>query len=96
MLNTVRFMEEFIKSQIIKEFGAKMVLMENKHLTNLNDDKSILSMCSVEDHEDIKKFALTQVRYLNEIDRTIEVYNLMGIISLLNDGRIIITEYDMQ
>ena len=96
MLNTVRFMEEFIKSQIIKEFGAKMVLMDNKHLTNLNDDKSILSMCSVEDHEDIKKFALTQVRYLNEIDRTIEVYNLMGIISLLNDGRIIITEYDMQ
>lgn len=96
MLNTVRFMEEFIKSQIIKEFGAKMVLMENKHLTNLNDDKSILSMCSVEDHEDIKKFALTGVRYLNEIDRTIEVYNLMGIISLLNDGRIIITEYDMQ
>lgn len=96
MLNTVRFMEEFIKSQIIKEFGAKMVLMENKHLTNLNDDKSILSMCSVEDHEDIKKFALTQVRYLNEIERTIEVYNLMGIISLLNDGRIIITEYDMQ
>ena len=96
MLNTVRFMEEFIKSQIIKEFGAKMVLMENKHLTNLNDDKPILSMCSVEDHEDIKKFALTQVRYLNEIDRTIEVYNLMGIISLLNDGRIIITEYDMQ
>ena len=96
MLNTVRFMEEFIKSQIIKEFGAKMVLMENKHLTNLNDDKSILSMCTVEDHEDIKKFALTQVRYLNEIDRTIEVYNLMGIISLLNDGRIIIAEYDMQ
>ena len=96
MLNTVRFMEEFIKSQIIKEFGAKMVLVENKHLINLNDDNSILTMCSVEDHEDIKKFALTQVRYLNEIDRTIEVYNLMGIISLLNDGRIIITEYDMQ
>ena len=96
MLNTVTFMEEFIKSQIIKEFAAKMVLMENKHLTNLNDDKSFLSMCSVEEHEDIKKFALTQVRYLNEIDRTIEVYNLMGIISLLNDGRIIITEYDMQ
>ena len=96
MLNTVRFMEEFIKSQIIKEFGAKMILMENKHLTPLNDNNTILSMCNVEDHEDIKKFALTQVRYLNEFDLTIEIYNLMGIISLLNDGRIIITEYDMQ
>lgn len=96
MLNTVRFMEEFIKLEIIKEFAAKMILMENKHLTMLNDNKSILSMCSVDGHEDIKKFALTQVRYLNEIDRTIEVYNLMGIISLLNDGRVIVTEYDIQ
>ena len=96
MLNTVRFMEEYIKLEIIKEFTAKMILMENKHLTPLNDNKSILSMCSVEDHEDIKKFALTQVRYLNEVDRTIEIYNLMGIISILNDGRVIVTEYDMQ
>ena len=95
MLNTVRFMEEYIKLEIIKEFGAKMVLLENKHLTPLENDNCVLSMCNLEDHDEIKKFALTQVRYLNEFDLTIEIYNLMGIISLLNDGRIIITEYDM-
>lgn len=94
MLNTVRFMEEFIKSQIIKEFAAKMVLLENKHLSPLENDNCVLSMCNVEDHDEIKKFALTQIRYLNEIERKIEVYDLMGIISLLNDGRIIITEYE--
>ena len=94
MLNTVRFMEEFIKSQIIKEFGAKMVLMENKHLTSLENDNCVLSMCNFEDHEEIKKFALTQIRYLNEVERKIEIYDLMGIISLFNDGRIIITEYE--
>ena len=94
MLNTVRFMEEFIKLQIIKEFGAKMVLMENKYLTPLENDNCVLSMCNLEDHEKIKKFALTQIRYLNEIERKIEVYNLMGIISLFNDGRIIIIDYE--
>ena len=94
MLNTVRFMEEFIKSQIIKEFGVKMVLLENKHLTPLENDNCVLSMCNIEDHDEIKKFALTQIRYLNEVEGKIEIYDLMGIISLFNDGRIIITEYE--
>lgn len=96
-MNRVEFMEHFIKLGIIKEFAAKMVLLENKHLTPLDKgEQSIMCIANVEGHEDIKKFFLTGMRYLNEIERTIEIYSVMGILSLLNDGRIIITEYDMQ
>ena len=96
-MNRVEFMEHFIKLGIIKEFAAKMVLLENKQLTPLDKgEQSVMCMAIVDDHEDIKKFSLTGMRYLNEIEQTIEIYSVIGIISLLNEGRIIITEYDMQ
>lgn len=94
MQDNVTFMGNFIKLQIIKEFGAGMLLMENKDLTPLNNDNCILTMCNLENHDEIKQFALTNIRYLNEMERKIETYNLMGIISLFNDGRITITEYE--
>ena len=96
-MNRVEFMEHFIKLGIIKEFSAKMILLENKHLTPLDKgEHSIMCIANVDGHEDIKKFSLTGMRYLNEIERTIEIYSVMGILSLLNDSRIIITQYDMQ
>ena len=94
-MSRVQFMEEFIKLGIMKEFSAKMILLENKHLTPIGND-GFMCIANVDGHGDIKKFSLTGIGFLNEMDRTIEYYNVMGILSLLNDGRIIITEYDMQ
>lgn len=96
-MNRVEFMEHFIKLGIIKEFSAKMILLENKHLTPMDKGENcIMCIANVDGHEDIKKFSLTGMRFLNEMERTIEIYSVMGVLSLLNDGRIIITEYDMQ
>lgn len=96
MTNRVAFMEKFIKLLVVKEFSAKMILLENKHLTPLYTDKMIMCLSHNEHSEDLLNFSLTGMRFLNEMDRTIEIYSVVGILSTLNDGRIIITKYDMQ
>ena len=96
MTNRVAFMENFIKLLIVKEFSAKMILLENKHLTPLYTDKMTMCISHNEHSEDLMNFSLTGMRFLNEMDRQVEIYSVMGVLSLLNDGRIIITEYDMQ
>ena len=96
-MNRVEFMEHFIKLRIINVFADKLVLLDNKMLTPLgNREHCIMTIANIEGHDDIKKFSLTGMRYLNELNNSIEVYSASGILSLLNGGRIIITSYDMQ
>lgn len=96
MRNTVQFLEDYLKEKIISTFAAEMVLAENKKLTIMRQwSKPILTLAQVDGNEDQCKFCLTNLVYYDHKNLICEKYNLTGIISLLNDGRIIVTEYDI-
>ena len=91
-----RFIEEFTKERIIHEFEDYMILYENKdlyYMLGLSDP--ILTMCRIDDKtEHIMKFELCNIAYCNLENRENEIYNISGIISIYNNGRIIIAGYD--
>ena len=91
-----RFLEEFAKERIINEFADYMILHENKELyymIGLSDP--ILTVCKVDEKtENIMKFELCNIAYCDLETRKNELYNISGIISIYNNGRIIIAGYD--
>ena len=91
-----RFLEEFVKERIINEFCDYMALHEGKDLYNLLGlSDPILTMCKVDaDTDNIMKFELCNIAYCNLENRENEFYNIFGIISIYNNGRIIIAGYD--
>ena len=96
MRNTVQFLEDYLKEKIISTFAAEMVLEENKKLAIARGwSKPILTLAQVEGNDDQRKFCLTNLVYFDHKNLICEKYNLTGIISLFNDGCIIVTEYDI-
>ena len=92
-MNTVEFMETFIKESIIKEFAAQMILAKNKHLDYVKGlSDPFITMC--ENDENSKKFALTNIAYWEHDTLQGGVYNISGV--LYNNGKIIINEYDVR
>ena len=92
------FIEEYLKTRIIADFEDYALLHNREHLVHVRGGNSpILTWAVMEDTEDtVAKFELTNVGVINidAEDRKINVYTISGIISTLNDGRIIITSYD--
>lgn len=92
-MNTVEFMENFIKESIIKEFAARMVLAENKHIEYVRGlSDPIITFC--ENDENSKKFALTNVAYWQSDALHGEMYSISGIV--YNNAKIGITEHVIQ
>ena len=89
-MNTVQFMEHFIKQSIIKEFSAVMALKGKslRYISGLSNP--ILTMCDKDDH---KKFCLTNVGYWDQKELHGDVYAIIGY--LYNNGAIIIDSYDV-
>ena len=92
----VTFLEQFTKECIIHEFEDWMALQEGKNLyymIGLSDP--ILTTSKVDDDTDnIMKFELCNIAYCDLETRKNELYNISGIISIYNNGRIIIAGYD--
>lgn len=92
-MNTVEFMENFIKRNIIKEFAAQMILAENRKLEYIRGlSDPFITFC--ENDEYSKKFALTNVAYWENDKLNGGVYNITGL--LIDNGKIIINEYDVR
>ena len=91
-MNTLEFMEDFIKAQIIKEFAAKMVLEENVRLHYVPKmSEPVLTFAYNEEHS--KKFALTNVVYWDVKNLHGDKYTIDGLV--INNGSIIITAYSI-
>lgn len=92
-MNTVEFMENFIKESIIKEFAAQMILAENRHIEYVKGlSDPFITMC--ENDENSKKFALTNIAYWEHDKLSGGMYNITGL--LIDNGKIIINEYDVR
>lgn len=92
-MNTVEFMENFIKESIIKEFAAQMILAENKHLDYVKGlSDPFITMCENDEHS--KKFVLTNIAYWEHVNLHGNIYNITGIIT--DNGRILINGYEVR
>lgn len=92
-MNTVEFMENFIKESIIKEFATCMIMAKNIHLEYVKGlSDPVITMC--ENDENSKKFALTNIAYWEHDNLHGGVYNITGI--FIDNGKIIITGYDVR
>lgn len=92
-MNTVEFMETFIKEKIIKAFALQMILVKNiqlDYVKGLSDP--CITFC--ENDENSKKFALTNIAYWEHDLLQGGVYNISGV--LYNNGKIVINEYDVR
>lgn len=93
------FYEDYIKKKIISEFSVYSTLHRGEDLVYMRDiteNTPILTTCEIEGSEDMRKFALTNVVYFNKFKYRAEKYSITGIISNLNNGRIIITSCDVK
>ena len=92
-MNTVEFMENFIKESIIKEFAAQMILAENRHIEYVKGlSCPYLSLCENDEHS--KKFTLTNTAYWEHDKLSGGMYNIRGL--LIDNGKIIINTYDVR
>lgn len=90
-MNTVEFMENYVKRNIIKEFSALMSLKGKSLRFAPSFSNPILTWA---DGSDYKKFCLCNAAYWDAKALHGETYNLSGII--YNTGKIIIEGYDVQ
>lgn len=99
-MNTQEFLESFIKESIISEFSVWSTMhLKNDlvYMRDITENRPILTMADIEGAEGMKKkFALTNVVYFNKFRYRAEQYTITGILSTLNNGRIIITSYDVK
>ena len=98
-MNTQEFLESYIKESIITEFSlwsAMHLKTDLVYMRDITENRPILTMGDIEGCEGMKKFALTNVVYFNKFRYRAEQYTITGIISTLNNGRIIITSYDVK
>ena len=89
------FIEEYLKERIISEFTDKLIFWgvgEFVFCRGLSNP--ILTMIYTED-ENIVEFALTNVGVLAIEERKNYRSTIDGVISLYNNGRIIISDYDI-
>ena len=98
-----KFLQGYIKEVIINEFIEWSILHRSQdlvYLRDIADNKPVITMASVDgasgdEYGSVVKFALTNVIYFNKFKYRIERYAISGIISQLNNGRIIITSFDV-
>lgn len=99
-MNKQEFYESFIKESIISAFGGYSSLHRGEDLVymrDITDNKPILTTAEIEGAgSGMVKFALTNVVYFNKFKFRAEKYAISGIISALNNGRIIITSCEVQ
>ena len=90
-----KFLIEFLTEMIISEFEKNYTfytLREGQFIRGLS--KPILTLADMETNNVNKKFALTNITMIDSITLEKCKYNLMGIVSVLNGGKIRITSYD--
>ena len=98
-MTTENFYEQFIKEVIITEFAnwAALHLSEDLiYMRDITENKPILTIGDIDGSDTMKAFALCNVVYFSKFKYKAVRYNISGIISTLNNGRIIITSNDVQ
>lgn len=89
-----KFLIEFLKEMIISQFEEYYTfytLREGQYIRGLSDP--LLTLTDIE-NDVTKKFTLTNVTMVDSFTLEKCKYNLMGIVSVLNGGKIRIIDYD--
>ena len=93
------FTDVLLNEMIISEFIDWMFLHEDADLQYLRDIKEnhpIMTNCMIDGGQYTKRFALTNVVLFDKNKLKAQRYNISGLLSILNNGRVLITSYEIQ
>ena len=93
------FNDVLLKEMIIREFINWMFLhgdADLQYLRDIKENNPIMTSSIIDGGQYTKKFALTNVVLFDKNKLRVYRYNISGLLSILNNGRILITSYEIQ
>ena len=93
------FNDVLLKEMIIREFINWMFLhgdADLQYLRDIKENNPIMTSSIIDGGQYTKKFALTNVVLFDKNKLRVYRYNISGLLSIHNNGRILITSYEIQ